>query len=60
MGKKMEGKSNSIGKWVFYGILVAATVAIFVFSAHIWGDESIFKTFDSPNQFLKYVKISYM
>ena len=54
MAKKKEQKSNSIGKWVFYGILAAATVLIFVFSGSIWGEDSFFKTFDSPNQFLKY------
>ena len=55
MAKEKKQKSNSVGKWVFFGLLVVATALIFVFSGLIWGEDSLFKTFDSPNQFLKYV-----
>ena len=55
MTEKKEQKSSSVGKWVFYGILVIATALIFVFSGSIWGEESFFKQFTSDNQFLSYV-----
>ena len=54
MGKQQEN-TNTVGKWVALGILWAATIAILVFSGLIWDAGSIFKSFDSQNQFLKYL-----
>ena len=55
MSKKEVKKQSQVGKWVFYGLLIIATALIFVFSGQLWGEESIFKTFTSDNQFLAYV-----
>ena len=54
MSKKEVKKQSLVTKWVLYGLLIVVTALIFVFSGQIWGEESLFKTFTSNNQFLAY------
>ena len=53
--KNEKAKTNSWLKWVIYGILVAVVAVIFIFHGKIFDADSIFKSFDSQNGFLKYV-----
>ena len=53
--KNAEKKSNPIIKWILYGVLVAVCIVISVFNAEIFGENSILKTFDSPNGIIKYI-----
>ena len=53
--KNEKTKTNSWLKWVLYGVLVALVAVIFIFHGKIFDDDSIFKSFDSTNGFLKYV-----
>ena len=55
MSTKEVKKQSVVTKWIFYGLLVALTALIFVFSGQLWGEGSFFKTFTSDNQFLAYV-----
>ena len=42
-------------KWILYGLLVGICVVIGIFNADIFGANSYIKTFDSNNEFFKYV-----
>ena len=45
-------------KWIFYGLLVAACIAIGILHSNIFAPDSVFKTFESTNGILKYVMVN--